>query len=243
MPAADLRALARRIADAGVAVTVLPATDLFMMGRDQDHTVRRGVADVNLLVGAWRELLDVHQQRAEPVHAVRRCVAAAHGESAGQCLPDRRSGTAARVLRHADGTVRAADEPDGLWHQGWQSGRSSWCWTRRRRSRRWRRSCQPLAVFKRGQAHGDAARAELHGRSRVYTDAAILPASDGNRIAYTSTISPIRGADTDAAAAACRDGVIEALVRRGAALCRHYRVVRMDLRGHGECRCRRRSRR
>jgi cytosine/creatinine deaminase len=50
MPVADLRALARRIADAGVAVTVLPATELFMMGRDQEYGVRRGVADVNLLV-------------------------------------------------------------------------------------------------------------------------------------------------------------------------------------------------
>ncbi len=51
MPIAELRAaLARRIANAGVAVTVLPATELFMMGRDQDYNVRRGVADVNLLV-------------------------------------------------------------------------------------------------------------------------------------------------------------------------------------------------
>ena len=50
MPPDDLAVLARRIADAGVAVTVLPATDLFMMGRDQTHNVRRGVADVNLLV-------------------------------------------------------------------------------------------------------------------------------------------------------------------------------------------------
>lgn len=50
LPPVQLRALATRIADAGVAVTVLPATDLFMMGRDQDHSVRRGVADVNLLV-------------------------------------------------------------------------------------------------------------------------------------------------------------------------------------------------
>jgi cytosine deaminase len=50
MPPAELHALARRIADAGVAVTVLPATELFMMGRDQEHSVRRGVADVNLLV-------------------------------------------------------------------------------------------------------------------------------------------------------------------------------------------------
>jgi cytosine deaminase len=49
LPPAELKALARRIADAGVAVTVLPATDLFMMGRDQDHSVRRGLADANLL--------------------------------------------------------------------------------------------------------------------------------------------------------------------------------------------------
>ena len=31
-------------------MTVLPATDLFLMGRDQDHGVRRGVADANLLI-------------------------------------------------------------------------------------------------------------------------------------------------------------------------------------------------
>jgi cytosine deaminase len=50
MPLADLKVLARRIADAGVAVTVLPATDLFMQGRDQECNVRRGLADANLLV-------------------------------------------------------------------------------------------------------------------------------------------------------------------------------------------------
>jgi cytosine deaminase len=45
----DAAAMARRLADAGIAVTVLPATDLYLMGRDQDHAVRRGVADANLL--------------------------------------------------------------------------------------------------------------------------------------------------------------------------------------------------
>ncbi len=43
-------ALAHRIADAGVAITSLPATDLFMQGRDQTDNVRRGVVDVNALV-------------------------------------------------------------------------------------------------------------------------------------------------------------------------------------------------
>jgi cytosine deaminase len=50
MPPGDLLRLAGVMASAGVAVTVLPATDLFMQGRDQDHDVRRGVADANLLV-------------------------------------------------------------------------------------------------------------------------------------------------------------------------------------------------
>jgi cytosine deaminase len=50
LPPVDLRALAAEIADAGVAVTVLPATDLYMMGRDQDHSVQRGVANANVLV-------------------------------------------------------------------------------------------------------------------------------------------------------------------------------------------------
>ena len=35
--------IARRLADVGVAVTVLPSTDLFLMGRGQRHSVIRGV--------------------------------------------------------------------------------------------------------------------------------------------------------------------------------------------------------
>jgi cytosine deaminase len=50
MPPDRLKEVARRLADVGVAVTVLPATDLYLMGRDQDHNVRRGVADANFLV-------------------------------------------------------------------------------------------------------------------------------------------------------------------------------------------------
>ena len=50
MPPHQVAILARRLADVGVAVTVLPATDLYLMGRDQDHNVRRGVADANFLL-------------------------------------------------------------------------------------------------------------------------------------------------------------------------------------------------
>lgn len=44
-------AAGRRLAGAGVAVTVLPATDLFLMGRDRDRDVPRGVAHAHRLAG------------------------------------------------------------------------------------------------------------------------------------------------------------------------------------------------
>ncbi len=43
LPPERFEALARRLADAGVAVTVLPSTDLFLMGRGQSHGAVRGV--------------------------------------------------------------------------------------------------------------------------------------------------------------------------------------------------------
>ena len=49
-PAELFEAVARRLASAGVAVTVLPATDLFLMGRQQDHNVVRGLAPVHKLL-------------------------------------------------------------------------------------------------------------------------------------------------------------------------------------------------
>jgi cytosine/creatinine deaminase len=45
-----LAAVARRLADAGVAVTVIPATDLFLMGREHDHNVPRGVTPAHRLI-------------------------------------------------------------------------------------------------------------------------------------------------------------------------------------------------
>jgi cytosine deaminase len=45
-----LREIGVRLADAGVAVTVLPATDLFLMGREHHHDVPRGVAPAHRLL-------------------------------------------------------------------------------------------------------------------------------------------------------------------------------------------------
>ena len=46
----DLERVTRRLADVGVAVTVLPSTDLYLMGRHQDHNVLRGVVPVHKML-------------------------------------------------------------------------------------------------------------------------------------------------------------------------------------------------
>lgn len=50
LPPERFEPLAKRLADAGVAVTVLPSTDLFLMGRGQRHSVVRGVLAAHELV-------------------------------------------------------------------------------------------------------------------------------------------------------------------------------------------------
>ncbi|GMQ75191.1 MAG: amidohydrolase family protein [Gammaproteobacteria bacterium] len=50
LPPDRLHVTATRLAGAGVAVTVLPSTDLYLMGADRDHDIVRGVAPVHRLV-------------------------------------------------------------------------------------------------------------------------------------------------------------------------------------------------
>jgi len=49
MPAPRAAELATFLAEAGVAVTILPATDVFLLGRDADHLIPRGLAPAMLL--------------------------------------------------------------------------------------------------------------------------------------------------------------------------------------------------
>ncbi|HSS85677.1 MAG TPA: amidohydrolase family protein, partial [Reyranella sp.] len=49
MSAPDMDKVARRLADSGVALTVLTATDLYLGGRHTDHNVPRNVVDLNRL--------------------------------------------------------------------------------------------------------------------------------------------------------------------------------------------------
>ena len=50
LPPERLRAATARLAQAGVAVTVLPATDLYLMGRDATHNAPRGLTVAHKLV-------------------------------------------------------------------------------------------------------------------------------------------------------------------------------------------------
>ncbi|HEY2526440.1 MAG TPA: amidohydrolase family protein [Xanthobacteraceae bacterium] len=50
LPPERFTAAAKRLADSGVAVTVLPATDVFLMGRDHDHNIPRGVTPAHRLL-------------------------------------------------------------------------------------------------------------------------------------------------------------------------------------------------
>jgi cytosine deaminase len=49
MPRSAIAEIGRQLADAGVALTVLPATDLFLTGRDADRLVPHGVAPADLV--------------------------------------------------------------------------------------------------------------------------------------------------------------------------------------------------
>ncbi len=52
LEAPEFERITKRVADAGVAVTVLPSTDLFLMGRHQDHGILRGVVPVHKMLRA-----------------------------------------------------------------------------------------------------------------------------------------------------------------------------------------------
>jgi cytosine deaminase len=49
MPRAEFDAWGTRLADAGIAVTVLPSTDLFLNGREREHSIPRGVTHAHRL--------------------------------------------------------------------------------------------------------------------------------------------------------------------------------------------------
>jgi cytosine/creatinine deaminase len=52
LPAAQVAAIGKRLADAGIGIVALPATDLFLLGRSTNILIPRGVAPLQQLIGA-----------------------------------------------------------------------------------------------------------------------------------------------------------------------------------------------
>lgn len=52
MPVSEQITVGRRLAEAGVSLAVLPATDIFNSGRHMEHSIIRGVTDANTLIEA-----------------------------------------------------------------------------------------------------------------------------------------------------------------------------------------------
>jgi cytosine deaminase len=69
LPPVELGAMARRLRDAGIAVTVLPATDLYLMGRERDHAVVRCALSSNNILNAATPYGDCSLIRIANLHA------------------------------------------------------------------------------------------------------------------------------------------------------------------------------
>ncbi len=160
MEPAAVSEVAQRLAGAGIAVTVLPATDLFL-NRPRPGpagAARRRAGAPSCRCG--RGGRNRHQQCAEPVHALWRCLAHPHGQSLRQpcpAFPRRRHG--ARVC---DGW-RAGRTATGraLWTGCRQPGNAGAA-GRRRAEAAVRTVSRVIAGWKNGRQSFD------NGRPRIY---------------------------------------------------------------------------
>ena len=161
MPLEQQAEWARRIANAGVGLTVLPATDLFLMGRNRSHDVIRGMVNANHFVAngcncslstnnvlnPFTPFGDCSLLRIANLHA--NVSQAANPDDLGECFSmiTDRSARLLNLTRYgiavgnaADVTVIDAESPRQAVAE----------------------IAQPLAVFKRGRRTVTRTRPELH---------------------------------------------------------------------------------
>jgi len=123
MPFKDLDKVAKRMADTGVAATVLTATDLYLGGRHTDHNVPRNVVDLNRLtemgvtcsVGSnnilnpFTPFGDGQLLRQVNMHAI---VTQRGNDDEVKALWDMTTSTAARLMRKADYGIAIGNPAD-----------------------------------------------------------------------------------------------------------------------------------
>ena len=158
---AGQEAIARRLGDAGVAVTILPATDLFLMGRDQTYNVRRGLVDANLFVqhgcncsistnnilNPFTPYGDCSLIRMANLHA--NVLQVGRGDQIAECF-DMLTTRSARLMNLKDYGIAVGNPADVVVIDA-QSPRQAIAELR-----------QPLAAFKRGRRTVTRHRVELH---------------------------------------------------------------------------------
>ena len=143
-------------------MTVLPATDLFLMGRDRDYNVRRGLVDANLFVehgcncsistnnilNPFTPFGDCSLIRMANLHA--NVLQVGQAERIAECF-EMLTTRSARLMNLKDYGIAVGNPADVDGDRRDEA-----------RSRRSPRSRQPLAVFKRGRRTVTRHRAELH---------------------------------------------------------------------------------
>ena len=123
MPFKDLDTVARRMADTGVAATVLTATDLYLGGRHTDHNVPRNVVDLNFLtergvtcsvgtnniLNPFTPFGDGQLLRQVNMHAI---VTQRGNDDEVQALWDMTTATAAKLMRKDDYGIKVGGPAD-----------------------------------------------------------------------------------------------------------------------------------
>jgi hypothetical protein len=96
-----------------VAVTVLPSTDLYLMGRDRDFNHTRGVVRVHELLRHGVNCSLSTNNVLNPFHSIRRLFAHSHGKHLRE-YRTRRDARFRRLLRHGDQALGEASAPRRL---------------------------------------------------------------------------------------------------------------------------------
>ena len=158
LPPDEVAALARQLADAGIARDGAAGDRPLPDGARPDHSVRARRRRRQPPPRARRQLLALVQQHPQSGDALWRLLAHPHGEPLRQCPAGRPPGAASRMLRHAHGALGAAAEPQGLRLRGRQPGRH-----RHHRRASPEQAIAEIRAAARGvqarPAHGDAATA------------------------------------------------------------------------------------
>ena len=148
LPLPEFERMARRLAEAGVALTVLPATELYLMGRNHthDHNQPRAVVPVHKLLYHGVNCSLSSNNVLNPFTPYRGLLADSDGESLCQCLSGREQERSAGMLRDDHAAAGPTDAASGLRGRGRQVRGLWWCSTPsspKWRWRSWRRCCTP----------------------------------------------------------------------------------------------------